>query len=127
MTESLYSKLKRLDAEATKGPWKWSGRKVDEDGFIYHPQGSNLNDTLIVLDDTYEDDDKDLDLITETRNALPQILELIEAADETIKWWRSSRGTIVDPKGMVWSRVLRIQNESLTPFLKEADDAETKS
>lgn len=64
--------------KATKGPWEWSGRKEDADGFIYHPQGSYLADTLILLGDTYEDDHLDLDFIAHSREDIPYLLNRIK-------------------------------------------------
>lgn len=75
---------KRAEA-ATEGPWKWSGRKEDEKGFVYHPQGSYLSDTLITLGDTYEDDHHDLDFIANSRTDIPNLLSEIDRLQGELK------------------------------------------
>lgn len=74
------SELEALEKAATKGPWEWSGRKVDEDGHVYIPQCSALGGTLIHLADTYEGSAEDCDLIAAARNALPELLAFVRKA-----------------------------------------------
>lgn len=65
---------------ASPGPWEWSGRKQEDDGWIWHPQGSMLADTMVTLADTYEDDHKDLDFIAHARADIPWLLDQVRAA-----------------------------------------------
>ena len=69
--------IKQLDANRNDRTWQWDGRKVDEDdGYIYHPQGSYLGSTLITLGDTYEDDHHDLDFIAAAPKIAAKCIEL---------------------------------------------------
>lgn len=63
----------RLDGLEDKD-WEWDGREEEDDGFIYHPQGSYLGQTLICLGDTYEDDHLDLDFIARAPRDMEYLL-----------------------------------------------------
>lgn len=79
-------KLSALDAieaaerAATPGPWEWDGLRVDDDGFVFVPQGSYLRDTLITLDDTYEGSGEDCRLIALARNNTPALVAALRGA-----------------------------------------------
>lgn len=62
--------------------WFGKGREQDEDGFIYHPQGSYLGSTMIVLGDTYENDHLDLDFIANAPADIRDLLDALNAANE---------------------------------------------
>ena len=49
-------------------PQEWSRRKVDDEGYVYIPQGSYLGDTLVMLGDTYENSAKDCDYVALAAN-----------------------------------------------------------
>lgn len=57
------ARLLAASRDFSRFPWRWEGRNEHDDGFVYHPQGSILNGTLIMLGDTYENDHLDLDYI----------------------------------------------------------------
>lgn len=69
MTPEAIEELRRLEREASPGPWKWES----ESGRI--PQGSYLGETLITLGDRYENCDADCVLLAAARNALPALLD----------------------------------------------------
>lgn len=80
-------RLKELDTKATKGPWCWNPKKNYDSypgEFPSIPQGSHLGETLISLDDTYEQSKEDCALVEELRNALPSIIAELEASRKLI-------------------------------------------
>ena len=82
------AELKAIDARckaATEGPWAWSGRKVDDEGYVYIPQGSHLAGTLIVLDDNYEECDKDCEFIAHARTDVERLVADLQAMRAVIR------------------------------------------
>lgn len=70
-------KAKAEAVNAGDRPWEFADREED-DGHIYYPECSYLDDTMVVLSDTYEDSGQDLDYITEACKYYPKALELLE-------------------------------------------------
>lgn len=56
-------------------PLEWDDRKEDDDGYVFIPQCSYLGSTLISLADTYENSGYHCDLVAESVNALPALLD----------------------------------------------------
>ena len=67
---SASEKLKALDAQASPTPWDWDERVVDPYNSVYH------------LTSTVSDVSDDVSAITQLRNALPQIVAVVEAAEQ---------------------------------------------
>lgn len=77
--------IAKLLSEATPGPWEWDGAQYVGHGetLPYVPQGSHLGQTLISLDDTYENSRADCALVAALLNAAPALLaELRRLRDE---------------------------------------------
>lgn len=93
MTAAELVELERLEKEATPGPWEWSDSSRDPDEpneLPYVPQGSTLGDTLIMLDDTYENSRADCAIIAALRNAFPALLATVRALQEREREWVAS-------------------------------------
>ena len=76
----VLKEYKEAGDKATEGKWEWEDRTVDEDGYVYIPQGSYLVGN-ICLADTYEDGTLDCDFITKaanSRNVIKDILKELE-------------------------------------------------
>ena len=71
--------------KATEGPWEWSDREVESNGYVYIPQGSTLGDTLIQLGDNYEGYQSDCDFIAHSREDIPYLLSLLRSAEEALQ------------------------------------------
>lgn len=87
MTDVLATRgrLRQLLGGASKGPWVWDDARRDrEDGTLYVPQGSHLGETLIALDDTYENSRVDCELVDAALNALPRLLDALDTAQEAL-------------------------------------------
>ena len=79
-------KLKRLEAEATKGPWKLWAMSV----YAALNGSSDLSKCEHVADTSYLDDKGhprtfDAIFIAESRNAMPEMLDWIEKAAKILK------------------------------------------
>jgi hypothetical protein len=72
---SLFSRLQKLNKQATKEPWNWI---PGDEGPGFRFGGEHWMDEA-----GYAHDDVDADLIVECRNSLPAVLNLIEAAQRT--------------------------------------------
>lgn len=70
-----HAELRRLASKATPGPWEWSGRTVDEDGYVHIPECSYLVG-CIMLSDNYEGYQEDCDFMAAANPA--RILALLD-------------------------------------------------
>ncbi|MGI9491089.1 MAG: hypothetical protein ACR2QF_01545 [Geminicoccaceae bacterium] len=76
----VISKLRRLEHDATPGPWNVYGNSIEDAKKI----------PLVTL--TKENfDDKNAELITELRNAVPRLLRLIELQEQEIEQLRGNK------------------------------------
>ena len=82
MNQAKIARLKEQRAKTTFKDKKvyWEGISIDkdEDGYVYVPQGSHLGDTLISLDDTYEESGEDCLYVSDVINAIPELIAEIE-------------------------------------------------
>jgi hypothetical protein len=69
MTETTVTRLRQLEAQATPGPWRQERREVAVGGWEY---GS------VFIHD--QDQEANAALIAAARNALPQLLDVVDAA-----------------------------------------------
>jgi hypothetical protein len=86
--ESLLARLRRLDAEATPGPWRAG------DGEDIDPRRRTLwasFDESLLCSDPHSRLERfiyrqDVDLVVAMRNALPALLRVVQAAEELDCW-----------------------------------------
>jgi len=80
MTTKL-NRLKELCERATKGPWEWDGKPWDYDTEQEAPWligvTGRLQDRVLAIYDGNCVSEDDAKLITESRNALPDLLTLV--------------------------------------------------
>lgn len=82
----LLDDLDALAAKATPGPWEWDDTRPDDSGLLpYVPQGSHLGNTLICLDDTYENSREDCALVEALRNNYASLSALIRRQGEALE------------------------------------------
>jgi hypothetical protein len=75
------SKLRRLEHDATPGPWTVYGNSIEDAKKI----------PLVTLTREHFDD-RNAEFITELRNAMPKLLQLIELQEREIKRLKESDG-----------------------------------
>ena len=78
LSRHLISKLRRLEHGATPGPWTIYGNNIEDAEKI----------PLVTLTKEHFDD-KNAEFITELRNAVPRLLQLIERQEREIEHLRS--------------------------------------
>ena len=76
----VISKLRRLEHDATPGPWTIYGNSIEDAKKI----------PLVTLTKEHFDD-KNAEFITELRNAVPRLLRLIELQEREIEQLRGSK------------------------------------
>ena len=81
ITDELVSELEALASKATPGPWKWDGREVDDEGYVYIPECSYLVGA-ICLADNYEGYQDDCDFMAA---ANPSVIRALLAEREGLK------------------------------------------
>ncbi len=81
ISRHFVSKLRRLENNATPGPWAIYGNSIEDAEKI----------PLVTLTKEHFDA-KNAEFITELRNAAPGLLRLIEQQDNEIKRLKSSQG-----------------------------------
>lgn len=70
------SKLFKKSTFSDNSDFEWNGLEIDEEDYVYVPQGSHLGGTLICFDDNYEDSGHDALLITELLKLAQSITSL---------------------------------------------------
>ncbi len=81
LSRSIITKLRRLDHDATPGPWTIYGDNIEDAEKI----------PLVTLTKEHFDD-KNAELITELRNAMPRLLRLIELQEREIRQLKGHKG-----------------------------------
>lgn len=79
VSRHVISKLRRLEHDATPGPWTIYGDSIEDSEKI----------PLVTVTKEHFDD-KNAELITELRNAVPRLLHLIELQEQEIRRLRDS-------------------------------------
>lgn len=79
------SKIRRLEHDATPGPWAQYGNNIEDAKKI----------PLVTLTKEHFDD-KNAEFITELRNSMPRLLRLIEQQEHEIKRLRDGAGSRSD-------------------------------
>jgi hypothetical protein len=78
--QQIIKEAKRIIALSEKvspdSQWTWTGR-TDDGEYVYVPQGSYLDNTLIALEDTYENSGNDCDFITASLQNVVTFAKLI--------------------------------------------------
>lgn len=74
VSRNVVSKLRRLEHDATPGPWTVYGNSIEDAKKI----------PLVTLTREHFDD-KNAEFITELRNSVPRLLRLIELQEEEIR------------------------------------------
>ena len=74
VSRNVVSKLRRLEHDATPGPWTVYGNNIEDAQKI----------PLVTLTKEHFDD-KNAEFITELRNSVPRLLRLIELQEQEIK------------------------------------------
>lgn len=90
VSRHVISKLRRLEHDATPGPWTIYGNNIEDAKKI----------PLVTLTKEHFDD-RNAEFITELRNAVPRLLHLIELQEQEIRRLKDSDngGSKVDPPG----------------------------
>ena len=78
---SILELLKKLDAEATPGPWRYLHAYRDTPEYLREANIGTRSEEIISRDSgVYGPSTEDAELIIHMRNALPKLLNIIEAA-----------------------------------------------
>jgi len=77
---TFLEKLKRLDAEATPGPWRIPGKEIKHDSIYQWGHIVHGDRTLFQYNDNF-DGSFDKPLVCLLRNNVPALIELVEAAE----------------------------------------------
>jgi len=77
----VISKLRRLEHDATPGPWTIYGNSIEDAKKI----------PLVTVTKEHFDD-KNAEFITELRNAVPRLLQLIEVQEREIEQLKGNKG-----------------------------------
>ena len=85
------SEVEGLCRLAPEKPREWEGRKQDEEGFVWVPQGSYFGETLICLGDDYEDSGNDCDYVAGACLHLPRAVAELRQALETMAVWKRAQ------------------------------------
>lgn len=87
VSRHVISKLRRLEHDATPGPWTIYGNNIEDSEKI----------PLVTLTKEHFDD-KNAEFITELRNAVPRLLQLIELQEREIEQLRGGGNKPAAPK-----------------------------
>lgn len=78
--DEIIAELRKLEAQATPGPWAW----VDVAGDIYGDINSDSDEVIYVVHEKHFDNDDDPELIEAMRNALPTVLAELELLQKKV-------------------------------------------
>jgi hypothetical protein len=115
---SVLERLEALNEGATKGPWRWDVETLrgKSNNAIFYPVAHKNSRTPVELINCEED----AALIAAARNALPDLLAAIRAAERAVIVWYDPKRTAAE-NDELRQRALDF-NAALAPLLREAEE-----